>query len=136
MMVYLYGLIVVGALLGGGYWYVTGVIDENAELREEVSQLVRDKHVLEKENLRLELEDEAEDLRQQIAFDKQMESQIAAVKKSERVDKERLTKVSMEKSKLVEKLAHKAIKNNVEVLECKSDLRNTDEENPCPDDVR
>jgi len=117
---------IVAGIVGGGYWYVTGVIEENAQLERANNKLQANNKRLEKEKLRIEMANKLEDARQERARKEQMEAAQKAAAEKARVDEKRLSEASREKAELVEKLAHKAIRNNVDVLECKSDLSNVE----------
>jgi len=120
----LYAILAVIALLGIGFGYVQ-------YLRLKSERLEAENLTLTAANVRLDAElkiaaqlNEASRIRDEAANDARIESAVRAEREKQRVTTERLSEASKKKAKLVEGLAHKAIENNVNVLNCKSDLRN------------
>ena len=120
----LYAILAVVALLGIGFGYVQ-------YLRMKSDRLEAENHALTAANVRLDAQlkmadqlNEAARIRDEAANNARIESAIRAEREKQRVTVERLSEASQKKAKLVEGLAHKAIENNVDVLNCKSDLRN------------
>lgn len=124
----LYAALAMLAVLVIGFGYIQTLRLKNARLETENALMVS-------ENTRLVTEvavgkqlAEANRIRNEAANDAKIESALRAEREKQRVTADRLAEDSAKKAKLVEGLAHKAIQNNVDVLNCMSDLRNTEKD--------
>jgi hypothetical protein len=134
MNLYVWGAIGLIILSVGGYVTYQGHRIE--QLKVENFSLERDKVKLETEKEQDKILDEARALRQEAATNLMVDNALAAEKEKQDITAEQLQRTSERKNKLVEKAAHKAIKNNVNVLSCLSDLRSIYDEAACPGSVR
>ena len=124
----LYAVLAVIALIAIGYGYVQYLRADNAKLSSKNKRLEREYAILSKEFVIQQNMHEASKIRDRAANDARIESALRAEREKQRVTAERLSAASQKKAKLVERLAGKAIENNVGVLNCKSDLRDTRKE--------
>ena len=123
----LYAVLAVVALAGAGLAYTQYLRVKVARVEAENDELSSRALQLEAQMARAAEMMANNIARNRAANDARIAAAVQAEREKQRVTAERLSEASRKKAGLVERLARKAIEDNVAVLNCKSDLRDSKE---------
>lgn len=132
----LYVIAAIVAIVGGVYLKITMDGRRIEALLLERDRLAGTVVQLQAERDAQKILDEARTIRETVARNQLMDDIQRTERQKARANENKVAETSARDAEKYTRVAHKMLERNIELLTCRSDLRNIHDKNPCPGTVR